>query len=122
MSTQRLTRSLSPKRAAYIEAGEPYGKNRKSMKRWLRDVKSGVYFDLRDAWVCNCGDFITDGCHCPSCGAEPPWGCPCSWCQDDRYADDEDDGYDGYDFDPYDDDDDDDDEPQWWEEEDEDEE
>jgi hypothetical protein len=27
----------SPKRALYIAAGSPYGKNRKSMKKWLRE-------------------------------------------------------------------------------------
>ena len=32
-------------------------------------------------WLCNCGHFITDGLHCPKCGAEPSWGCPCSQCQ-----------------------------------------
>lgn len=37
--------------------------------------------DLDQAWLCVCGKFITDGCHCPDCGAEPPWGCPCSECQ-----------------------------------------
>ena len=28
-------------------------------------------------WLCDCGAFIEDGLHCPRCGAEPPWGCPC---------------------------------------------
>lgn len=27
----------SPKRALYIAMGSPYGKNRKAMKRWLRE-------------------------------------------------------------------------------------
>ena len=30
---------ISPLRALYIAAGQPYGKNRKSMKRFFRDVK-----------------------------------------------------------------------------------
>lgn len=34
-----------------------------------------------DSWLCICGRFIEDGCHCPDCGREPPWGCPCSQCQ-----------------------------------------
>jgi len=29
----------SPKRALYIAAGSPYGKNRKCMKKWLRENK-----------------------------------------------------------------------------------
>lgn len=29
-------------------------------------------------WLCDCGNFITDGCcHCTNCGAEAPWGCDC---------------------------------------------
>ncbi len=72
-----------------------------TLKRWLREVKTGDWYDERDAWLCNCGEFVTDGCHCSTCGAEPPWGCPCSWCQGERYADDDTD--DGCYFDPYDD-------------------
>lgn len=29
--------SITPKRLAYMDAGEPYGKNRKGLKRWLRE-------------------------------------------------------------------------------------
>jgi hypothetical protein len=32
---------ISPNRQIYTEAGSPYGKNRRSMKRWLRDIKAG---------------------------------------------------------------------------------
>jgi hypothetical protein len=41
-------------------------------------------------WLCGCGGWVEDGCHCRDCFAEPPWGCPCDWCQGDRYEDDED--------------------------------
>jgi hypothetical protein len=92
-------RSITAKRAAYMKAGEPYGHNRKGLKRWLREVKRGDYYDERDAWLCVCGNFITDGLHCSACHAEPPWGCPCSRCQGERYADESED--DGYYFDPY---------------------
>lgn len=37
--------------------------------------------DDSECWLCNCGHFVEDGFHCPYCGAEPPWGCPCSECQ-----------------------------------------
>lgn len=33
-------------------------------------------------WLCGCGNVIDGGCHCTRCGAEPPWGCPCGFCQD----------------------------------------
>lgn len=33
-------------------------------------------------WLCNCGNWIDDGLHCDLCLASPPWGCPCSGCQD----------------------------------------
>jgi hypothetical protein len=84
--------SVSPNRKAYLKTGEPYGKNRKAMKRWLRDVRAGRWwdnddlldddFDERDAWLSVCGEFITNGLHCPKCRQEPPCGCPCSFCQD----------------------------------------
>lgn len=36
-----------------------------------------------ELWCCSvCGGLIEDGYHCPNCGTEPPWGCPCSDCQD----------------------------------------
>ena len=43
-----------------------------------------------NAWLCDCGNYITDGCHCPLCGREPPWGCPCDDCQnpDENFNDD----------------------------------
>ena len=64
--------SLTAKRDAYMKAGEPYGGNRKGLKRWLRDV----------IWICACGQAATSRLHCRSCGAEPPGGCSCSWCSD----------------------------------------
>lgn len=42
-------------------------------------------------WLCNCGNFIENGLHCPSCGAEPPWGCPCEGCEDDLFDEYDDD-------------------------------
>lgn len=52
----------------------------KSMR--TSDFSSAEYRDWileRDnSWLCVCGEFITDGCHCPGCGHEPAWGCPCS--------------------------------------------
>lgn len=38
--------------------------------------------DDDQSWMCNCGHWQTDGFHCFKCGAEPPWGCDCSLCQD----------------------------------------
>jgi hypothetical protein len=32
----------APKRAIYIAVGEPYGKSRKSMKKWLRENKDRI--------------------------------------------------------------------------------
>lgn len=40
-------------------------------------------------WICNCGAYIENAFHCPSCGAEPPWGCPCESCES---VDEEDEG------------------------------
>jgi hypothetical protein len=54
------------------------------------------------AWLCNCGHYQEDGLHCSNCGAEPPWGCDCSFCDDvrSRMSDDEwAEDYDGYDAD-----------------------
>ncbi len=39
-------------------------------------------------WLCDCGNFIEDGRHCPSCKREPPWGCPC--CDDIELDEEED--------------------------------
>src|SRR5437868_4820956 len=35
------SRSITAKRDAYMKAGEPYGRNRKGMKRWLRESRVG---------------------------------------------------------------------------------
>lgn len=51
-------------------------------------------YDDSEHWLCRCGEYIEDGCHCSNCNAEPPWGCPCSFCQDGE--DDEDDFDDEY--------------------------
>lgn len=42
-----------------------------------------------DCWLCACGNYIEDGLHCGLCGAEPPWGCPCSVCQEGEVEEDE---------------------------------
>lgn len=41
------------------------------MENW---VESG-------SWLSVCGHYIEDGLHCPDCGEEPPWGCPCDICE-----------------------------------------
>jgi hypothetical protein len=51
----------------------------------------------RNLWLCVCGKWVEDGLHCPQCKAEPPWGCPCDWCQGERYEPGHDDEID---FDP----------------------
>lgn len=33
-------------------------------------------------WLCACGHYEESGSHCSHCGAQPPWGCDCSQCQD----------------------------------------
>ena len=55
----------------------------------------------RNCWLCQCGNWIEDGLHCMECLAEPPWGCPCCFC-DERYDDDfeEPDEFDAYFDDP----------------------
>ncbi|KAA3644534.1 MAG: hypothetical protein DWQ07_14030 [Chloroflexi bacterium] len=35
-------------------------------------------------WLCVCGHYEESDFHCSRCGAEPPWGCDCSYC-DERY-------------------------------------
>lgn len=35
-----------------------------------------------DGWLCHCGHWQEDLMHCDHCKAEPPPGCPCSFCQD----------------------------------------
>ena len=35
-----------------------------------------------DCWISVCGHYIEDGFHCPFCGQEPPWGCPCFQCEE----------------------------------------
>jgi hypothetical protein len=39
------------------------------------------YINLDECWECPCGNYIEDGMHCPDCGKQPPWGCPCEQCQ-----------------------------------------
>ena len=55
-----------------------------------------------NSWLCQCGNWITDGQHCPICYSEPPWGCDCSACRE-RALDAIEPEYDGF-GDPYDDD------------------
>ena len=69
---------------------------------WYRDfdgiaIVSG--YDPKDDpgahWLCNCGEFVTDGsCHCSCCKAEAPWGCDCGFLDEDE--EDMDFGYDPY--------------------------
>lgn len=47
--------------------------------------------DTFEGWICVCGHYEETPYHCSYCGAEPPWGCDCSQCQDlvdEEYADD----------------------------------
>lgn len=38
--------------------------------------------EARNSWLCQAGHFHEDGLHCSTTGEEPPWGCPCGFCQD----------------------------------------
>src|SRR5688572_6112823 len=40
-------------------------------------------------WMCGCGHYEESGLHCSVCGAEPPWGCDCSFCNDKYWRDEE---------------------------------
>jgi hypothetical protein len=66
-------RSLSPKRVAYIDAGEPHGRNRKGLKRWLRERKAAggrtAYLRARDG-----RDFFYFVCE--GCGSKGEIGVP----------------------------------------------
>ena len=39
-------------------------------------------YDDDETWLCSCGNFIEDGIHCGFCNCQPPWGCPCNFCED----------------------------------------
>jgi hypothetical protein len=43
-----------------------------------------------EGWLCSCGHWEETDLHCSYCGGEPPWGCPCAFCED-RDADEWDD-------------------------------
>lgn len=64
------------------------------------DKKVEEEYDDAECWLCSCGNYIEDGCHC-ECGEEPPWGCPCSFCQGGDDSDEDDDDYEIF-YDPYD--------------------
>lgn len=55
------------------------------------------------AWLCWCGNYEESGLHCSCCGNQPPWGCDCALCDDERYSDvdDGDDYYHSDGYDPY---------------------
>jgi len=53
-----------------------------NLQEGLGKLTEEDFDELSDHWLCECGNYITNGCHCPRCGREPPWGCPCSQCQD----------------------------------------
>lgn len=42
-----------------------------------------------EGWLCNCGHWEDEPLHCSCCGAEPPWGCDCSFCDEARHAGDD---------------------------------
>lgn len=66
---------------------------RAAMEDDLLEDANDIEDDLDNHWLCECGNYIEDGCHCRMCQREPPWGCPCSWCQDERHYQPEDDYY-----------------------------
>lgn len=35
-------------------------------------------FDEPNDWLCPCGEYVVDCCHCPECYHEAPWGCDCA--------------------------------------------
>lgn len=46
-------------------------------------------YDPDMGWLCDCGHWEESGWHCSYCGAEPPWGCDCSDCEErdlERYS------------------------------------
>jgi hypothetical protein len=47
----------------------------------MTDKNENDFFLEEDSWLCICGYLIENGMHCPNCRNEPPWGCPCSECQ-----------------------------------------
>ena len=49
-------------------------------------VDFGEYEESR-AWLCVCGHYQEDDLHCSYCGAEPPWGCDCSFCDERAHED-----------------------------------
>ncbi len=51
-------------------------------------MAAGEPGDLAEAWLCTVGHWHEDGLHCPTTGQEPPYGCPCSTCQDGEGGDD----------------------------------
>lgn len=75
--------------------------NRLKKHRKLREQQE---YEDSLCWLCNCGNWIEDGLHCQCCNAQPPWGCPCSWCDgEDRDYDDLDyDDMDQFDYEDYD--------------------
>lgn len=56
---------------------------------WTPD-ETGMDDDVAgaDEWLCQAGH-IHQAFHCPHTGEEPPWGCPCSFCQEGEDEEDE---------------------------------
>ena len=50
--------------------------------------------DVIEGWLCLCGHWEETDLHCSSCGNEPPWGCDCDVCNEDRDSEGEDWEYD----------------------------
>lgn len=38
-----------------------------------------------NAWLCSCGAYIEEACHCSNCGQQAPWGCDCGLRDDIEY-------------------------------------
>lgn len=61
-----------------------YNRQRRSVVGVTRNVPERAhdrYYQPDMLWLCECGNFIENGLHCPRCLCEPPWGCPCEGCQ-----------------------------------------
>lgn len=66
-------------------------KDKKLYWRYQRFLFDKQCDDVDNHWMCGCGHYEESGWHCSVCGAEPPWGCDCSFCNDERLDYEEDD-------------------------------
>lgn len=69
-------RSVTAKRHAYMKAGEPYGWNRKGLKRWLRESKADERFCGTTAFLHTEGGRHHFFFACEGCGLQGRIGVP----------------------------------------------